>query len=238
MVGLPLLGHKPPKARSCSCCLCACWPAPHRAGGPVAEGVGKWGSVRDPSPSRTVCAAWRDGLVCERRLTAHLLPILTVIFASLSCPLLQPPTSGPLTSSFGGAGFSEDPFKSKQDTPALPPKKPAPPRPKPPSGQYTFFSCSPPTPAAEWWGTKGPCVHQPRGQQVLQGPCSEQGGLSCTLWPGSTHCVWPEHFPTTRPHSILPAPLPGSVRATGGFQKPWGSCPLGSEVPPAAPTPT
>nr|KAF6400928.1 epidermal growth factor receptor pathway substrate 15 like 1 [Rousettus aegyptiacus] len=52
----------------------------------------------------------------------------------------KPPPSGPFTSSFGGAGFSDDPFKSKQDTPALPPKKPAPPRPKPPSGQYAFFS--------------------------------------------------------------------------------------------------
>uniref|UniRef100_A0A287DGI8 Epidermal growth factor receptor substrate 15-like 1 n=1 Tax=Ictidomys tridecemlineatus TaxID=43179 RepID=A0A287DGI8_ICTTR len=61
-------------------------------------------------------------------------------FASLSCPLLQPPTSGPFTSSLGGAGFSDDPFKSKQDTPALPPKKPAPPRPKPPSGKSTPVS--------------------------------------------------------------------------------------------------
>ncbi|XP_031803820.1 epidermal growth factor receptor substrate 15-like 1 isoform X6 [Sarcophilus harrisii] len=42
--------------------------------------------------------------------------------------------SDPFTSSFGGVGFSEDPFKSKQDTPALPPKKNVPPRPKPPSG--------------------------------------------------------------------------------------------------------
>ncbi|XP_074162228.1 epidermal growth factor receptor substrate 15-like 1 isoform X6 [Sminthopsis crassicaudata] len=41
--------------------------------------------------------------------------------------------SDPFTSSFGGVGFSEDPFKSKQDTPALPPKKNVPPRPKPPS---------------------------------------------------------------------------------------------------------
>nr|XP_023407630.1 epidermal growth factor receptor substrate 15-like 1 [Loxodonta africana] len=45
----------------------------------------------------------------------------------------KPPPSDPFASSFGGAGFSEDPFKSKQDTPALPPKKPAPPRPHPPS---------------------------------------------------------------------------------------------------------
>ncbi|XP_048953976.1 epidermal growth factor receptor substrate 15-like 1 isoform X5 [Canis lupus dingo] len=53
-------------------------------------------------------------------------------FADFS-QMAKPPTSGPFTSSFGGAGFSDDPFKSKQDTPALPPKKPAPPRPKPPS---------------------------------------------------------------------------------------------------------
>nr|KAF6400929.1 epidermal growth factor receptor pathway substrate 15 like 1 [Rousettus aegyptiacus] len=52
----------------------------------------------------------------------------------------KPPPSGPFTSSFGGAGFSDDPFKSKQDTPALPPKKPAPPRPKPPSGKSTPVS--------------------------------------------------------------------------------------------------
>ncbi|XP_069445263.1 epidermal growth factor receptor substrate 15-like 1 isoform X11 [Ovis canadensis] len=53
-------------------------------------------------------------------------------FADFS-QMSKPPTSGPFTSSFGGAGFSDDPFKSKQDTPAVPPKKPAPPRPKPPS---------------------------------------------------------------------------------------------------------
>ncbi|XP_011949665.1 PREDICTED: epidermal growth factor receptor substrate 15-like 1 isoform X2 [Cercocebus atys] len=52
----------------------------------------------------------------------------------------KPPPSGPFTSSLGGAGFSDDPFKSKQDTPALPPKKPAPPRPKPPSGKSTPVS--------------------------------------------------------------------------------------------------
>ncbi|RMC00988.1 hypothetical protein DUI87_22675 [Hirundo rustica rustica] len=42
--------------------------------------------------------------------------------------------SDPFASSFGGAGFADDPFKSKSDTPALPPKKNVPPRPKPPSG--------------------------------------------------------------------------------------------------------
>nr|XP_051691673.1 epidermal growth factor receptor substrate 15-like 1 isoform X4 [Oryctolagus cuniculus] len=54
-------------------------------------------------------------------------------FADFS-QMSKPPTSGPFTSSLGGAAFPDDPFKSKQDTPALPPKKPAPPRPKPPSG--------------------------------------------------------------------------------------------------------
>uniref|UniRef100_A0A663MZZ4 Epidermal growth factor receptor pathway substrate 15 like 1 n=1 Tax=Athene cunicularia TaxID=194338 RepID=A0A663MZZ4_ATHCN len=43
--------------------------------------------------------------------------------------------SDPFASSFGGMGFSDDPFKSKSDTPALPPKKNVPPRPKPPSGK-------------------------------------------------------------------------------------------------------
>ncbi|KAK2087598.1 hypothetical protein P7K49_033505 [Saguinus oedipus] len=83
--------------------------------------------------------------------------VLTTIFASLSCPLLQPPPSGPFTSSLGGAGFSDDPFKSKQDTPALPPKKPAPPRPKPPSGQYAFFSRSCRLPVQDGGGPGSPC---------------------------------------------------------------------------------
>ncbi|XP_015741635.1 epidermal growth factor receptor substrate 15-like 1 isoform X4 [Coturnix japonica] len=48
--------------------------------------------------------------------------------------------SDPFTSSFGGMGFSDDPFKSKSDTPALPPKKNVPPRPKPPSGKSTPVS--------------------------------------------------------------------------------------------------
>ncbi|XP_008581238.1 PREDICTED: epidermal growth factor receptor substrate 15-like 1 [Galeopterus variegatus] len=59
-------------------------------------------------------------------------------FADFS-QMSKPPTSGPFTS-LGGAAFSDDPFKSKQDTPALPPKKPAPPRPKPPSGKSTPVS--------------------------------------------------------------------------------------------------
>ncbi|KAM6107270.1 epidermal growth factor receptor substrate 15-like 1 isoform 2-T2 [Pterocles gutturalis] len=46
----------------------------------------------------------------------------------------------PFASSFGGMGFSDDPFKSKSDTPALPPKKNVPPRPKPPSGKSTPVS--------------------------------------------------------------------------------------------------
>ncbi|XP_010560518.1 PREDICTED: epidermal growth factor receptor substrate 15-like 1 isoform X4 [Haliaeetus leucocephalus] len=48
--------------------------------------------------------------------------------------------SDPFASSFGGMGFSDDPFKSKSDTPALPPKKNVPPRPKPPSGKSTPVS--------------------------------------------------------------------------------------------------
>ncbi|XP_053320407.1 epidermal growth factor receptor substrate 15-like 1 isoform X2 [Spea bombifrons] len=42
--------------------------------------------------------------------------------------------------SFSGTGFTEDPFKSKHDTPALPPKRSVPPRPKPPSGKSTPVS--------------------------------------------------------------------------------------------------
>ncbi|KAM5238405.1 epidermal growth factor receptor substrate 15-like 1 isoform 2-T2 [Ctenodactylus gundi] len=53
-------------------------------------------------------------------------------FADFS-QMSKPPPSG-------GAGFPEDPFDSKQDTPALPPKKPAPPRPQPPSGKSTPVS--------------------------------------------------------------------------------------------------
>lgn len=106
--------------------------------------------VRDPGSERGLCRAAR------RARWTSAASVLTTVSASLSCPLLQPPTSGPFTSSFGGAGFSDDPFKSKQDTPALPPKKPAPPRPKPPSGQYAFFSHSHPPTVARWLGHRGP----------------------------------------------------------------------------------
>ncbi|XP_073909846.1 epidermal growth factor receptor substrate 15-like 1 isoform X7 [Castor canadensis] len=57
-------------------------------------------------------------------------------FADFS-QMSKPPPSGPFSSSLGGAAFSDDPFQSKQDTPALPPKKPAPPRPKPPSDLWS-----------------------------------------------------------------------------------------------------
>ncbi|KAM4888082.1 epidermal growth factor receptor substrate 15-like 1 isoform 2-T2 [Thomomys bottae] len=46
---------------------------------------------------------------------------------------MSKPPAGPFPSSMGGAAFSDDPFQSAQHMPALPPKKPAPPRPKPPS---------------------------------------------------------------------------------------------------------
>ncbi|XP_075467303.1 epidermal growth factor receptor substrate 15-like 1 isoform X6 [Ascaphus truei] len=42
-------------------------------------------------------------------------------------------TPDPFAASFSGTGFSDDPFKGKHDTPALPPKRSVPPRPKPPS---------------------------------------------------------------------------------------------------------
>ncbi|KAG8454935.1 hypothetical protein GDO86_001234, partial [Hymenochirus boettgeri] len=46
----------------------------------------------------------------------------------------------PFAATFTGTGFSDDPFKSKHDTPALPPKRGVPPRPKPPSGKSTPVS--------------------------------------------------------------------------------------------------
>ncbi|XP_069505275.1 epidermal growth factor receptor substrate 15-like 1 isoform X3 [Ambystoma mexicanum] len=60
-------------------------------------------------------------------------------FADFS-QMTKPPATDPFASSFGGQGFSDDPFRSKQDTPALPPKKNVPPRPKPPSGKNTPVS--------------------------------------------------------------------------------------------------
>ncbi|KFZ53131.1 Epidermal growth factor receptor substrate 15-like 1, partial [Podiceps cristatus] len=60
-------------------------------------------------------------------------------FADFS-QMSKPVASDPFASSFGGMGFSDDPFKSKSDTPALPPKKNVPPRPKPPSGKSTPVS--------------------------------------------------------------------------------------------------
>nr|XP_056723516.1 epidermal growth factor receptor substrate 15-like 1 [Euleptes europaea] len=52
----------------------------------------------------------------------------------------KPPAPDPFNSSVGGGGFPDDPFKSKPDTPALPPKKNMPPRPKLPSGKSTPVS--------------------------------------------------------------------------------------------------
>ncbi|KAG8594840.1 hypothetical protein GDO81_001336 [Engystomops pustulosus] len=46
-------------------------------------------------------------------------------------------TTDPFAATFPSSGFSEDPFKSKHDMPALPPKRSVPPRPKPPSGKST-----------------------------------------------------------------------------------------------------
>ncbi|XP_063770595.1 epidermal growth factor receptor substrate 15-like 1 isoform X8 [Pseudophryne corroboree] len=42
-------------------------------------------------------------------------------------------TPDPFATTFPSSGFSEDPFKSKHEMPALPPKRSVPPRPKPPS---------------------------------------------------------------------------------------------------------
>ncbi|XP_077573142.1 epidermal growth factor receptor substrate 15-like 1 isoform X4 [Stigmatopora nigra] len=46
------------------------------------------------------------------------------------------------------AAFAEDPFGRKSDTPALPPKKGVPPRPKPPSGKSTPVNMAPDPPKA------------------------------------------------------------------------------------------
>lgn len=135
--------------------------------------------------------------------------ILTIIFASLSCPLLQPPTSGPFTSSFGGAGFSDDPFKSKQDTPALPPKKPAPPRPKPPSGQYAFFSRSrPPTVRGRRGEGDQGLLCSPAKWSRCRGPALEaRGSPYCLVTWVLTGCVpgarLPSHPPSPHPWGPL-----------------------------------
>lgn len=147
--------------------------------------------------------------------------VLTIISASLSCPLLQPPTSGPFTSSFGGAGCSDDPFKSKQDTPALPPKKPAPPRPKPPSGQYAFFSHSHPPTVARQRGHCGPLLSPAQSRADAAGPALRAGGspLRPVAWV-RTHCVPGTCF---LPHLSSPRPLgllaPGCVGLQGGLRK-------------------
>ncbi|XP_063770593.1 epidermal growth factor receptor substrate 15-like 1 isoform X6 [Pseudophryne corroboree] len=49
-------------------------------------------------------------------------------------------TPDPFATTFPSSGFSEDPFKSKHEMPALPPKRSVPPRPKPPSGKSTPVS--------------------------------------------------------------------------------------------------
>ncbi|XP_043946670.1 epidermal growth factor receptor substrate 15-like 1 isoform X1 [Protopterus annectens] len=48
-------------------------------------------------------------------------------------------SADPFGSSFDSSGFSSDPFRSQQDTPALPPKKNIPPRPKPPSVPQVYL---------------------------------------------------------------------------------------------------
>uniref|UniRef100_A0A8B9CC48 Epidermal growth factor receptor substrate 15-like 1 n=1 Tax=Anser brachyrhynchus TaxID=132585 RepID=A0A8B9CC48_9AVES len=73
--------------------------------------------------------------------------------------------SDPFTSSFGGMGFSDDPFKSKSDTPALPPKKNVPPRPKPPSEKklplFLTFLIGKSTPVSHLGSSDFPKPHDP-----------------------------------------------------------------------------
>uniref|UniRef100_A0A4W3JQ13 Epidermal growth factor receptor pathway substrate 15 like 1 n=1 Tax=Callorhinchus milii TaxID=7868 RepID=A0A4W3JQ13_CALMI len=58
-------------------------------------------------------------------------------FTQMSKPSNSDPFAASGSGPFGGSGFPDDPFQSKRDTPALPPKKNVPPRPKaPPSGKF------------------------------------------------------------------------------------------------------
>ncbi|KAF3829316.1 hypothetical protein GH733_003580 [Mirounga leonina] len=133
-------------------------------------------------------------------------------FADFS-QMSKPPTSGPFTSSFGGAGFSDDPFKSKQDTPALPPKKPAPPRPKPPSGQYAFFSRSRP-PTVKGWrgeGDRGLLCSPAQNGADARGPAlGARGSPYCLVTWVLTWCV-----PGARLPSYPPSPHPRGPLAPG-----------------------
>ncbi|XP_049588096.1 epidermal growth factor receptor substrate 15-like 1 isoform X2 [Syngnathus scovelli] len=69
------------------------------------------------------------------------------------------------------AAFTDDPFSRKSDTPALPPKKGVPPRPKPPSGKTTPVNMSGPTDAPK------PCdPFQPFGRDTAD-PFQSKKGL-------------------------------------------------------------
>uniref|UniRef100_A0A8C0T2F8 Epidermal growth factor receptor pathway substrate 15 like 1 n=1 Tax=Canis lupus familiaris TaxID=9615 RepID=A0A8C0T2F8_CANLF len=129
-------------------------------------------------------------------------------FADFS-QMAKPPTSGPFTSSFGGAGFSDDPFKSKQDTPALPPKKPAPPRPKPPSGQYAFFSHSrlPTVQGRHGEGNQGHLYLPAQSGADAGGPAlgARESPYCLVAWV-LTQCV-----PGARLRSHPPSPYPGAL---------------------------
>ncbi|XP_051929506.1 epidermal growth factor receptor substrate 15-like 1 isoform X2 [Hippocampus zosterae] len=69
------------------------------------------------------------------------------------------------------AVFADDPFSRKSDTPALPPKKGVPPRPKPPSGKTTPVNVSGPTEAP-----KPSDPFQPFGRDIVD-PFQSKKGL-------------------------------------------------------------
>ncbi|XP_078280074.1 epidermal growth factor receptor substrate 15-like 1 isoform X1 [Rhinoraja longicauda] len=56
-------------------------------------------------------------------------------FTQMSKPSNSDPFAASGSGQFDGQGFSDDPFQNKQDTPALPPKKSVPPRPKAPPSE-------------------------------------------------------------------------------------------------------
>ncbi|XP_055514710.1 epidermal growth factor receptor substrate 15-like 1 isoform X3 [Leucoraja erinacea] len=64
-------------------------------------------------------------------------------FTQMSKPSNSDPFAASGSGQFDGQGFTDDPFQNKQDTPALPPKKSVPPRPKaPPSERMKIKKCA------------------------------------------------------------------------------------------------
>lgn len=137
---------------------------------------------------------------------------------------MQPSTSGPFTSSFGGTGFSDDPFKSKQDTPAVPPKKPAPPRPKPPSGQYASFSRSRLPTVAGHQGYGGP-LRTPAQRVCVR---SQRGSPPPVTWLCTPVCLVAPLIPPALAASCGPLGSGLCVGLQGVLQRPGAKNPPGT----------